>query len=65
MGIARRRGASWRVLQLDGDEGTETNLFSDSVKLNFDSERLQTEVSPPQEMKLELLLPGQKEPLCS
>lgn len=34
-GIARRRGASWRVLQLDGDDGTETNLLPDSVKLNF------------------------------
>lgn len=41
------------------------NLFSDSVKLNFDSDRLQMEVSPPQKMKLQLLLPGQKKPLCS
>lgn len=34
-GISKRRGAWWTVLQLDGDGGTETNLSSDSEKLNF------------------------------
>lgn len=35
MGVVSKGGASWRVLQLDGDEGPETNLLSDSVKFNF------------------------------